>query len=74
MTRIGTSGYLSLTSLQVSYNNKLSKAMIAVIVTGRGVRRDYIEAYKWFNVAAACASDKGVREKAIKYQDAVAKR
>jgi uncharacterized protein len=41
---------------------------------GRGVSQDYIEAYKWFNGAAAIASHKDVRERAMKHQDAVAKK
>jgi len=39
---------------------------------GRGVPKDYVEAYKWFALAATKSSPGKTRDNAIKGRDAVA--
>ena len=41
---------------------------------GRGIPQDYIEAHKWFNLAAATDTEKEDRDKAVKERDDVAAR
>ena len=41
---------------------------------GRGIPQDYIEAHKWFNLAAATYTAKEDRDKAVKGRDHVAAR
>ena len=40
--------------------------------SGRGVAKDPVEAYRWFNLAAASASDDATRENAERNRDLVA--
>lgn len=41
-------------------------------LNGRGVTQDYVEAHKWFNIAAAKSTDKELRDKAAKNRDIAA--
>jgi TPR repeat protein len=41
---------------------------------GRGVPQDYVEAHKWFNLAAAISTTESNRNTAVKGRDRVATR
>ncbi len=41
---------------------------------GRGVPQDYVQAHKWFNLAAATHTEKEARDRAVKARDRVAAR
>ena len=42
---------------------------VGVYQAGDGVPQDYVEAHKWFNLAAAGASDADTRKRAAKARD-----
>ena len=41
---------------------------------GNGVPQDYVQAYKWFNLAAATSTEKEARDRAVEARDLVAAR
>jgi TPR repeat protein len=42
--------------------------------SGEGIPQDYVQAYKWFYLAAATLTEKQVRDEAAKRRDIVAAR
>ena len=41
---------------------------------GEGIPQDYVQAYKWFYLAAATSTEKEVRDRAVQSRDIVAAR
>ena len=53
-------------------NTPAQAALGMMYYVGKGVPQDYVEAYKWCNLAAARAVDKEMRDAATELRDALA--
>ena len=59
----------------LTYAVALAQASLGeMYAQGRGVRRDYIQAHKWYNIAAATHSSDTLRKQSAKASDKLAKR